>query len=87
MRTQSSDTSPEAERVLFEAYRRMSPPDKLARIFGLNRLVRDLAASAIRQQYGDTLSERDIKLHIASRYMDRKTMIAAFNWDPEDQGA
>ena len=45
------DTSPEAEAILMEGYRRMSPTQKLRRVLDLNRTVQILALARIREQY------------------------------------
>jgi hypothetical protein len=85
MKSVSADTSPEAERVLLEAYRRMSPEQKLKRAFGLTLALRELTAAAIRQERPNA-SEREIQLRVASRSIPRELMIQAFGWDPEVEG-
>lgn len=80
-----SDTSPEAERVLIEGYRRMSPAEKLARVFSLNRALEQLARARIRAQYGD-VPEREMRLRLASLRLGRETMVKVFGWDPEEKG-
>ncbi|MBA2245339.1 MAG: hypothetical protein H0W11_10310, partial [Gemmatimonadetes bacterium] len=47
MKTRFSDTSPDAERVLLEGYRRMSPREKLQRVVALNRTLEQLARARI----------------------------------------
>lgn len=81
----SRDTSPDMERVLFEGYRRMTPEQKLERVFGLTLALRELTAASIRQQRPDA-SEREIRLRVASRHIPRALMIAAYGWDPEVEG-
>jgi len=49
-RTQSSDTSPRAERVLFEPYRRMEPWQRLRIAFDLQQTVEDAARVGIRER-------------------------------------
>lgn len=80
-----SDTSPEAERVLIEGYRRMSPAEKLERVFSLNRALEQLQAARIRADYGD-ISEREMRLRLASLRLGRETMVKVFGWDPEVEG-
>lgn len=84
MRNQSRDTPVEVERILLEGFRRMSPSDKLRRVCQLNRVVRGLAAARIRSQFGHDISERELKLRLAALRLDRRTMIDAFHWDPEE---
>lgn len=80
-----SDTSPEAERVLVEGYRRMSPTQKLRRVASLNRALSTLAAARIRAQYGD-VPEEEMRLRLAALRLGRETMVKAFGWDPDEKG-
>ncbi|HST58528.1 MAG TPA: hypothetical protein VLK84_07570 [Longimicrobium sp.] len=80
-----SDTSPEAERFLIEGYRRMSPSDKLARVFSLDRMLEQLQRARITADYGE-MSEREMRLRLASLRLGRETMVKAFGWDPEERG-
>lgn len=80
------DTSPAAERVLIEGYRRMSPRDKLQRVVELNHALEQLARARIRQQYGDGLTEREMRLRLAALRLDRDVMVKVFGWDPHEEG-
>jgi len=86
MKTQSPDTPPEIEEILLEGYRRMTPMEKLYQVFELNRMAQQMAAMRIEAQYGPNLSERELRLRLAALWLDRETMIAAFDWDPEVKG-
>ncbi|HUP42826.1 MAG TPA: hypothetical protein VM599_06410 [Thermoanaerobaculia bacterium] len=86
MRTQSSDTSPDAETVQIEGYRRMTPAQKARIVEDLNLAVRQMAAARIRSRYGPDLPERELRLRLAALWLDRETMIRAFGWDPEKEG-
>ena len=79
------DTSPEAERFLIEAYRRMSPLERLKRACDMSLAVRQLATARIRQRYPQA-GEREVELRLASLSIDRETMIRAFGSDPEVLG-
>ena len=72
--------------MLLEGYRRMTPQEKFQRIIELNRSVEAMAAARIQQQYGPNLSERELRLRLASLRLDRETMIQVFDWDPEKEG-
>ena len=50
-RTLSRDTTPEAEEVQMEIYRRMSPGEKFALVEEANRRARALALAGLRQRY------------------------------------
>ena len=84
-RSRIRDTSPEAHKVLIAGYRRMSPTEKMQQACELSKAVRQAALSRIRRQYG-VMPEREEKLRLASLWIDRETMIRAFNWDPEKEG-
>jgi len=72
--------------MMIEAYRRMTPAEKLQRVVDLNRAVEAFALARIREQYGPDLTEREERLRLASLYLDRETMIRAFDWDPAVHG-
>lgn len=80
-----SDTSPDAARFLNEAYRRMSPTEKLQRVASLNRMLVKLAAARIRAQYGD-IPDEEMRLRLAALRLGRETMIEMFGWDPDEKG-
>lgn len=80
------DTSPEMESVLVAGYRRMDGYEKLRRVASLNRSVEQLARARIRAQYGDGVTEREMRLRLATLRLGRRLMIEAFGWDPLDQG-
>ncbi len=63
----------------------MPPWEKMRRISELNKAAQQLALSRIRQQYGD-IPEREQRLHLASLWLDRETMIRVFSWDPKEMG-
>ena len=80
-----SDTSAAAERVLIEGYRRMSPAEKLERVFSLNRALEQLQRARIRAQYGD-VPEREMRLRLGALRLGRETMVKVFGWDPDQKG-
>jgi hypothetical protein len=86
MKNLSPDTAPEAEEILLERYRQMSPLEKLRQVFELNHMAQTMAAMRIQARYGPNLSERELRLRLAALWLDRETMIAAFGWDPEVEG-
>ena len=79
------DTPLEVERVLLDGYRRMSTARKISRVRDLNWTLQTLAIAQLRALHpGD--DERTLRLRLAARGFDRKTMIAAFGWDPDTDG-
>jgi hypothetical protein len=81
----SSDTDPEAERILIEGYRRMSASEKLQRVCELTQAVQALAMADIRRRHPDA-SPRECQLRLASRWIDADLMRKAFGWDPDKEG-
>lgn len=86
MRSGASDTPPAIERVLIDGYRRMAPRQKLERVVALNRAVDQLAGARIRAQYGERISDRELRLRLAALRFDREFMVEVFRWDPKLQG-
>jgi hypothetical protein len=81
-----SDTTPEAEAILVEGFRRMTPQEKLARVADLNRALDQLAEAGILLRHGPDLPERELRLRKAALRLDRETMVRVFNWDPQEKG-
>jgi hypothetical protein len=84
-KSQVDDTSPSAHRVMIEGYRKMAPHEKMEQVNALTRSVQEMALARIRREYPNC-SEREMKLRLASLWLDRKTMIKVFDWDPEEEG-
>jgi hypothetical protein len=80
-----SDTSPEAERVLIELYRRMPGWRKMQQVTELTRAVNLLALTDIRRRHPHA-SERELTLRLASRRLPAETMRKVFGWDPDEMG-
>ncbi len=82
----SLDTPPEIEQLMLDAYRRMTPAEKLKRVVELGAAAETMAAARIRAKYGPDLPERELRLRLAALRLDRETMIKVFDWDPEEKG-
>jgi hypothetical protein len=80
-----SDTSPEAEKVLIELYRRMPAWQKLRQVSQLNRAVQELALCDIRRRHPHA-DEREQRLRLASRWLSAETMRKVYGWDPDEEG-
>jgi len=79
------DTHPKIQKILIEGYRRITPQQKMQCVTELNQAVQQLALARILKQYGP-LSEHEQRLRLAALWLDRKTMIRVFNWDPLKEG-
>jgi len=80
-----SDTSPEADELMFRLWRRATPAQKLKKVFSIGKMVNDLVRGELRRRYPDA-APREIELRLAARNLPRETMIRAFGWDPELHG-
>jgi hypothetical protein len=79
------DTHADVEQMMLEHWRRATPEQKLARMFGMGHMVNELARAELRSRYPDA-TDREIDLRLRSRTLDRLTMIRAFGWDPDVHG-
>lgn len=84
-RTQSPDTSYEAEQLLIDAYRRMSPAEKARRIAAMCDAVEQLAVAGIRERHPHA-DAGEILLRLGALRLGRALMIEFFGWDPEREG-
>lgn len=84
-RTQSMDTDRALEERLLERYRRMTVEEKLEHIGALGRLVEEMALAGLRARYPDS-TERENRLRLLARSVDRDTMIRLYAWDPQQRG-
>ncbi|NOT59102.1 MAG: hypothetical protein HOP19_02635 [Acidobacteria bacterium] len=80
-----SDTSAEAERVLIECYRRMSHERKGRCIAEMNEALRALQLADIKARHPHA-DAYEIKMRLASRWIEPELMFAAFGWDIEKEG-
>ena len=71
------DTSPEAERLQIEAWRRMSTVQKAALVSGLTRAAVDMTLAGIRQRH-PSASLREVRLRFAVMTLGRDLARAAF---------
>ena len=85
MKTQSPDTHPEIERILIEAYRRMTPHEKIQKMRQLNEFGYRLSLAETKRCHPES-SERECQLRVASRYLSPEIMRKAFGWDPDEMG-
>ncbi len=79
------DTSPEVERYLIDAYRRMTPADKIARVRALNQLTLNLALGNIREHHPDA-DERELLLRLAVRRYGADFAREYLDWDVDREG-
>lgn len=66
----SADTSPDADAVQLDAYRRMSGAERLRVAYGLNELTRHLTMAGIRQRHPEYDDEQVLLAFARLRYGD-----------------
>lgn len=77
MRTQSPDTSPEAERVLIALLRRAPAWRKLRMVEDTNRSVKDLLMAGLRQRF-PTESSALLRRRLADHWLGPELAAAAY---------
>jgi hypothetical protein len=85
MATLSEDTSPQAERVLVQLAREMSPRRKLEIASAMSRTLRKLAEAGVRSSHPHA-SEEKIRKRLGARLLPRHLVVAAYGWDPRKEG-
>jgi hypothetical protein len=84
-RTQSPDTSADAERFQIERLRQLSLAEKFALLSSLVLMSDRLSRAGIRLRYPDA-EEKEIGLRAAALRLDAETMRAVYGWDPDLEG-
>ena len=81
-RTQSPDTSFDAERFLVRRYRTMSHADKLRIFSQLSRATQELALAGIRRRHPHA-SSRELQMRLAATRLDPAVLRDAFGWSDD----
>ena len=68
---------------MIDAYRRMSPLEKLQRVADLNRMSKQLAVAGLRQRFPGA-DEDELTARWAAHFLTRKDLMAIFGWDPAE---
>lgn len=80
-----NDTAAPAEREYLRLLREAPSWRKAAMVDALTQSCRELARSGVRMRHPGA-GEREICMRVASLWLDRETMIRAFDWDPAREG-
>ena len=86
MTERTSDTAPEIEALRIEGFRRMDAAEKLRLVMMLNEGVLRMAEARIRATHGDDIGERELRLRLASLWLDPELMTRALGWNPVEEG-
>jgi hypothetical protein len=76
------DTNPKALDVWLDLIRAMTPGERAARVFEMTDFLQSLQEGDVRRNYPEA-GDREVFLRVASRRLDRETMIKVYGWDPE----
>jgi hypothetical protein len=79
------DTTPEAEAILIEGYRKMPAWRKLQCVVDLNLSLKALQLTDIKAKHPNA-DEYELKMRLASRWLEPELMKEAFGWDVEEKG-
>jgi len=80
--TEPNDWDPVVERLRIEAFRRMSPSDKLRLMSAWTRSLIALARADVRRRHPEA-SDREVELHLAARWLDPELLYRAYGWRAE----
>jgi len=75
------DTSPEAERVLFELTRRQTSQERLLQVFALNRLGRELTLTGLKRRY-PMASAEELRGRLAALLLGADLAKTIYGWEP-----
>jgi hypothetical protein len=85
MKSVPSDTSLDAQRVLFDLLGSAPAEQKLEITFGLIHALRELIAADVRRRFPDA-PEDELRNRVISRLLPRDAVIHAYGFDPELAG-
>ena len=85
MQSLSSDTSPDAQRVLFELLRNASPGEKLRLTCELIQTLRKLVFADLSRRFPDA-SQEELRRRLIARLLSSEDVIRAYGFDPKGAG-
>ncbi|MDQ1706828.1 MAG: hypothetical protein QOJ88_39 [Pyrinomonadaceae bacterium] len=83
MKSLSSDTTPEAQRMHFELMRRLPGWKRLSLALELTWATRQLILADIRHHFPEA-DEAEIRRRFIARVLPRRDVISAYGFDPKD---
>lgn len=85
MKPLSSDTTPEAQRMMFEMLSRVPAWKRLALTCELIQATRKLMLADVRRRAPDA-SEEELRRRMIARLLGRDEVIRAYGFDPQQEG-
>lgn len=77
-----SDTSPDAERLRLDLYRRMPPEEKWRRVDDLTRLAHGAALAGLRARHPGA-DEHELLLRLAALRLGADLVARVYGWRPD----
>jgi hypothetical protein len=78
-----TDTDPRALAVMIELEKKMPPGDKAALTLQMGGMLIDLAEAGVRAMYPQA-DEREVRVRLALRHLDRALVLRAYGCCPDD---
>jgi hypothetical protein len=85
MKTLSSDTSPEAQQLLFELLRGASAGEKFRLTCDLIQTLRKLVLSDVSRRFPEA-SEAELRRRLIARLLSPEDVVRAYGFDPKAEG-
>ncbi len=85
MKVLFSDTTPEAQRMLYKLMRRLPASRRLALAFELTEAGRKLILADIEQRFPHA-DEEEIRSRFIARVLPRADVIRVYGFDPQQEG-
>jgi len=85
MKTQSADTSVDAEQFLIERLRALPPWRKLEQVSQMTETLRQLSLMGLQMRY-PSASPEELHRRLAALWLGRKWSRRLYGWDPEIEG-
>lgn len=73
------------EALMIDLIRKQSSQQRAEKVLQLNNRARAMHLVGIRLRHPDA-NENEVRMRLASLWLDRETMVRLFAWDPEVQG-
>jgi uncharacterized protein YaeQ len=84
-RTQSPDTSREAEERQIAHWRALPDAEKARVLSEMTRAAQQLARAGVLARH-PAANDDEVRLRVLALRLDRETMVRFFGWDPEREG-
>jgi uncharacterized protein YaeQ len=84
-RTQSADTSREAEERQIAHWRALPDPEKARVLSEMTQAAQQLARAGVIARHPEA-NDEEVRIRLLALRLDREVMLKFFGWDPEREG-